>query len=56
MAGHKEEDDDDDNSSINGQPNNEGEKAKGGWVLCNFFFLDFVLWWVLVCPLHFCQA
>jgi hypothetical protein len=29
------------------QPNNEGKKAKGGWVLCNSFFWGFVLWWVL---------
>jgi hypothetical protein len=29
------------------QPNNEGEKVKGRWVLCAFFFLGFVLWWVL---------
>ncbi len=34
----EEEDDDDNNTSINMLPNNEGEKAKGGWVLCNFFF------------------
>jgi len=29
------EDDDDNNTNINMQQNNEGEKAKGGWVLCN---------------------
>ncbi len=49
-----EEDGDDNN--INRQPNNKGEKAKGGWILCFFFF------WVLFCdgsfffPLNFCQA
>ncbi len=29
------EDDDDNNTNINMQQNNEGEKAKGGWELCN---------------------
>jgi hypothetical protein len=36
--GTKEEDGDDNNTNINRQPNNEGEKAKGRWVLCNSFF------------------
>jgi hypothetical protein len=39
----KKEDDDDNN--INKQPNNKGEKAKGGWGLCYLFIsLSFVLW------------
>ncbi len=48
-----EEDDDENNINVNRQENNEGEKAKWGWVLCNFF-------WVLFCgatfffSLHFC--
>jgi hypothetical protein len=37
------------------QQNNEGEKAKGGWVLCNFL-KKIVLWWVLFFSLHFYQA
>jgi hypothetical protein len=40
----KGKNDDDNNININMQPNNEGEKAKGGWALCNLFFLGFVLW------------
>ncbi len=36
--GTKEEDCDDNNNNIIRQPNNEGEKAKGRWVLCNLFF------------------
>ncbi len=39
----EEEDDDDDNTSISKQENNEGEKVKGGWVLCNFFGFCFVM-------------
>ncbi len=36
--GTKEKDGDHNNTNINMQPNKEGEKAKGGWVLCNIFF------------------
>jgi hypothetical protein len=46
LFGAKEEDDDDNNISMNMQQNNEGEKAKGGWVLCKFF-------WVLFCGVSF---
>jgi hypothetical protein len=35
-----EEDNDDNNTNINRQPNNEGEKVKGGWALCNLFFFN----------------
>ncbi len=45
LSGAKEEDSDDNSTSINKQQNNEGEEAKGRWVLC---FLGFVLWWVLL--------
>jgi len=44
LSGTKEKDDDDNNINSNMQPNNEGEKAKGGRALCNLFFLGFVLW------------
>ncbi len=43
-------------ASTDRQPNNKGEKAKGGWVLSNFFFLGFVLWWVLFFLLCFYQT
>ncbi len=33
--------DNNNNNNINRQQNNEGEKAKGGWVLCNSFWALF---------------
>ncbi len=49
------EEDSDDNTNIIRQPDNEGEKAKGRWVLSNFF-LGFVLWWVLFFPFMFLSS
>jgi hypothetical protein len=41
--GAKEKDDDDNNTNINRQQDNKSEKAKGGWVLCNFLGFCFVV-------------
>ncbi len=52
--GANEEEGDDNNTNINKQQDNKGEKAKGGWVLCNFFGFCFVVGFSFL--LCLCQA